>query len=851
MDNDILSRFSRTARKLIISSINFAYEYKSSNVKLIHFFLVLLSEDVSAKDYLQFVGLDIEDTRLQIINLLNSSKISATSTLNISKEYKDLLLNAYKIAIDSGKYLVGVEEIFVAFLRMDKVEVVKELLEHKNVSEQGYISFLSTHRQVTNGISSSTNFNNKQISFGSQQISGMPFLSQMGQRAEYDFMDDFLQDLNDSRLEDKNKDRIVGRDKEIYRLITILSRKYKNNPILIGEPGVGKTAVVYGFVDMLNESIDIAYNLKNSRVYSLSIASLIAGSKLRGEVEERIQSVMDQVLNDPNAILFIDEVHMIVGAGSSGGRDSMDVSNILKPYLVNGDIKIIGATTRAEYQKTIETDVALARRFQPIYVDELSKSATKDVLLSVKKGLEAYHHIKIDDNILDNVIDLADRYIKDRYFPDKAIDILDESSANVKIGAQYDNVPEITRLSKLLLKTQSKKRKLLEKNNYKEAYKLKKYEDELKIQISNLQSGKPFGHSTKKTKHIKNVSIEDVVRVVRQISKVPNAGDEMINQNLSKSVLTSFQGIIGQDNVLNNVTSILKRSFFGIREIKKPIASFLFLGPTGVGKTELAKRIALEYFPADKGFLQLNMSEYMEAHSVAKLIGAPPGYVGYDEGGSLTTHIKNHPYSVVLFDEVEKAHPDVLNLLLQILDEGVLQDGKGNKTFFNNTVIVLTSNIGVENVDDSMRSIGFTFTDDLVSTYDAFNDKARDVLEESLKRELRPELLNRIDHIEVFNYLSMEHALLIVTNLVEEYSLGFLKKGILLEVEPLVLDHLTNKGYKKEYGARNLRRIVVTEIVNKVIDYLIEHNISPNPLAPKNYLIKKNVDGVIVIEQII
>ncbi len=820
MDNKILSSFSSVARDIIIESVRVAHEYKDSEVKLLHFFLSLLSIDSSIKDYLSIVGLDLEATKREILSRLPIKPLDSISSNEIafSKELKDLLILSYKRAIELESNLVSVQDLFYAFLMMKDDFLVKDLIDNRNINFDNYMSFVQSNRQATGGDIYQKNQNLLNIN-SSSILQPMNLLQH---RLDDEFTPDgYLQDLNQLRKENSSKDKIIGREKEILRLMTILSRKYKNNPILLGDPGVGKTAVVYGFVDMLNDNSDVPYNLKDIRVYSLSVTSLIAGSKLRGEIEDRIESIMEQIMNDGNAVLFIDEIHMIVGAGAVGSKDSMDLSNILKPYLVDGGIRIIGATTKVEYEKNIEIDKALARRFQPIYVEELSIESTKLVMRSIKKSLESYHSVIITDDIIDIAIILSDRYIKDRYFPDKVIDVLDEAAAHLSLGVQYDNTPEINSLAKSLLKIQEKKKDLLLSNKFKEASKLKVKENEIKKKLELLKTGRYKVKGKTFYKHNKKISYKHIVEVVRSISKVPNAGSDLVNDH-NVDVLDSLKKIIGQDEVIKNVSNILQRSFLGFRDINKPIASFLFLGPTGVGKTQLAKYIASEFFAKEKGMLQLNMSEFMESHSVAKLIGAPPGYIGYDEGGILSNYVRQNPYTLVLFDEIEKAHPDVLNILLQILDEGFIQDGKGNKVFFNNTIIVLTSNIGMEAVSGSIRSIGFVAKkQDKEEDMSDINNKVKEIVMNELRRELKPELLNRIDDIEVFNYLSYNDARKIVDGIIEEYLLDLLHKGVIVSVDENVKDYILDVGYSKEYGVRNLRRSVTLHILNKISDYIV------------------------------
>ncbi|RMD76680.1 ATP-dependent Clp protease ATP-binding subunit, partial [Candidatus Dojkabacteria bacterium] len=668
-------RFSTSSRETIEKAVNVASDFGSQKVDLIHFFYALISQDNSVVDYFMSLGIDINATKAQIEKVERTGKKTQIEKLKLSQSFRELLTKSFAKAMKDSKPIVTIEDMFVTFLSFENHPLVKDLLTGKNISIDSYLNFI------------------KQVTIQENQPIVLPISSSSRNSDEF-FVEDFLTDMNETIKNQGKEAEVVGRDAEIDRLIHVLSRKYKNNPILIGEPGVGKTAIVEGLVYRVVNQINIPVSMSKKKFYSLSIAALIAGSKLRGDVEERLQEIIDEVSSEPESIIFIDEIHMIVGAGSTGARDSMDVANILKPYLSNGSITVIGATTKSEYQKSILLDQALARRFQPIYVDELSKEATIEVLVNLLPVLEEYHGVTSSREILNLIVELSDKYIKDRYFPDKAIDVLDETFAYVKINRQYQNAPQIAKIAALRDRAAKRKQLELDKGNFKGAHRWKTIEEDLTLQMERFQFGK--SKSARRKKVIKeSVTLRDVIDVVKRISRVPTAGDDIIDANQKDFLASCLSNIVGQDDVVNEVLLVLKKVSIGFKDDKKPAASFLFLGPTGVGKTEMAKSIAKGYSSLDKGFLQLNMSEFMEPHSVAKLIGSPPGYVGYEETSKLVEFVRSNPHSVVLFDEIEKAHPSVLNILLQILDEGYLTDNKANKVFFNNCIIVLTSNIGV------------------------------------------------------------------------------------------------------------------------------------------------------------
>ena len=603
-------------------------------------------------------------------------------------------------------------------------------------------------------------------------------------------------------------DPVIGRDTEINRVIQILSRRTKNNPCLIGEPGVGKTAIIEGLASKItkNEVPDI---LKNKNIISLDLPSMIAGAKYRGDFEDRIKKVIKQVKQQGNIILFIDEIHNIIGAGAAEG--AIDAANILKPQLSRGEIQIIGATTYNEYKKCIEKDSALERRFQPVIIDEPTKKATLDILSGLKQKYEDYHKVKIEDDALKSAVDLSVRYIQNRFLPDKAIDLVDEAASMVKINSIKIN------------------NKLSDKDNF------------IKLLNESNEKNQESQQCVTKNDIAKIVSLWTKIPIGK-LSKTENSCLCDLEKNLNKK-------IIGQREAISTVSNTIKRGRTGLSNPDRPIGSFLFLGQTGVGKTELAKCIAEELFGNKKALISLDMSEYMEKNSVSKIIGSPPGYVGYDEGGQLTEKIRNKPYSVLLFDEVEKAHPDVINILLQILEDGILTDSQGRKINFKNCIIILTSNIGAKALTDDYM-IGFSNKSESSN-----NEKRNITIKSELKKYFRPELLNRIDEIIIFNNLTISDLNKITENMLSEICFRAEKIGIEMIIDNEVIEYISKEAYTDKYGARPLRRKIIKIIENNLSNKILEGEISAGDIVEiklnneKNqveFLLKNKLDTISV-----
>ena len=608
-------------------------------------------------------------------------------------------------------------------------------------------------------------------------------------------------------------DPVIGRETEIGRIIQILSRRTKNNPCLIGEPGVGKTAIVEGLAQRIVEGT-VPETIAGKRVLVLDLSGMVAGSKYRGEFEERIKKVIAEVMDHPGVLLFIDELHTIIGAG--GAEGAMDASNILKPSLSRGEIQIIGATTIAEYRKYIEKDTALERRFQPVTVDEPTEEETLEILRGLRPYYEKHHQVKITDDALDAAVHMSVRYLNDRFLPDKAIDLIDEAAAKVRLNGV--KIPKgLKDAENTLYQLSVEKEEAIVRNDFEQAKAIQVEEKELQERIRRLQKRYAKASSGKKI----SVDAEYVAEVVSDWTKIPL---KQITEQESKRLLRMesilHKRVIGQEEAVEAVARAIRRGRTGLKDPRRPIGSFMFLGPTGVGKTELSKALAEAVFGSEKSMIRVDMSEYMEKHSVSKLIGSPPGYVGHEEGGQLSEKVRRNPYSVILFDEIEKAHPDVFNILLHVLDDGHIPDSQGRQVDFKQTIIIMTSNTGAQAIQEPKR-LGFGAGEDAAADYQRMKDR---VMEE-VKRSYRPEFINRIDQILVFKPLTKEEIRQIVGLLLKELE-NRCKNQLELEVSfrPAVLDKLAEKGFDSKFGARPLKREIQTQIEDKLAEELLSGN---------------------------
>ena len=611
-------------------------------------------------------------------------------------------------------------------------------------------------------------------------------------------------------------DPVIGRSKEIERVIQILSRRTKNNPCLIGEPGVGKTAIAEGLAQKI-ASGEVPETLKNKRIFSLDLTAMLAGAKYRGDFEERIKAAIDEVIKSGDIILFIDELHTIIGAGAAEG--AVDAANILKPQLARGELQVIGATTLDEYRKHIEKDAALERRFQPVTVAEPSEEDAEQILFGLRDKYEAHHKIKISDEAIKAAVSLSSRYITDRYLPDKAIDLIDEAASRVRLAA-FTAPPDLKELEDQVKRLAEEKASAINAQDFESAAKLRDREKELQEQLD----------AQKKTWQEQNarstgvVTESDIAEIVSSWTGVPvKQLTEQESERLLNMEKVLHERVVGQDEAVSAVSKAIRRGRVGLKDPKRPIGSFIFLGPTGVGKTELCKALAEALFGDENAMIRLDMSEYMEKHSVSRMVGSPPGYVGYDEGGQLTEKIRRKPYSVVLFDEIEKAHPDVFNMLLQILEDGILTDSQGRRVDFKNAVIIMTSNIGARMITEH-KSLGFADGEKAQEKQEDYEAIKSDVLGE-LKRHFKPEFLNRVDDIIVFHKLTQENIQQIARNMLGTLVSRVKKLEIDLSVSDAAVEKIAQVGFDDTYGARPLRRAITSQIEDKMSEQMLEGSI--------------------------
>lgn len=629
-------------------------------------------------------------------------------------------------------------------------------------------------------------------------------------------LDKYGEDLTQKAL--TKIDGVIGREKEINRIIQIITRRTKNNPILIGEAGVGKTAIVEGLAKKI-ASNDVPDIIKGKRIISLDMASMVAGTKYRGDFEKRISDTLKEVMQMDDVILFIDEIHTIVGAGSSEG--SLDASNIMKPYLTKGELKIIGATTISEYRQFIEKESALERRLQPVQVDEPTVEETIEIIKGIRKYYERFHRIEITDEVIEEAVKLSDRYLVDRFLPDKAIDVIDEASSNLKVDS-FKIPEELLRLREEYNSLNAQKEEAVNTQNYEKAAFLRDKLNTLQAEIDKFNQSLEEDEEIKYTETITVDKVRDIISdwakvPVTKLTKEENEKYRDLDKNLKGEV-------IGQEEAIEKVSKAIKRARVGLKNPNSPIGTFIFVGPTGVGKTYLAKKIAEEIFDGEDNLIRIDMSEYMERHNVAKLIGAPPGYVGYDEGGQLTEKVRTNPYSVILFDEIEKAHPDVFNLLLQILDEGRLTDSQGREVDFTNTIIIMTSNAGASQLSKK-NTIGFESEED---SKKRDYETTKEIVNRELKNLFKPEFLNRIDDIIVFNRLSKEDIKKIVKIKLDDLIENMKEMGYSAKYTDKVLEKIADVGFDETYGARPLDRAIKTEIEDLIAEKILDGEISKN-----------------------
>lgn len=698
-----------------------------------------------------------------------------------------------------GHSYIGTEHILMAIMR-DGSGVAAKIIRSYGISISSFYNDIVTSME--------TKYNSElgqDGSIGSNQNSSTPTLDQFGR--------DFTALARDGKF-----DPVIGRAHEIERVTQILSRRTKNNPCLIGEPGVGKTAVIEGLAQKI-ASGDVPEPLKNKRLVSVDLSSMVAGAKYRGEFEERLKKVVNEVLDAKNVILFIDEFHTIVGAGSAEG--SMDASNILKPFLARGELQLIGATTLKEYKKYIEKDAALERRFQPVTVGEPSVEETVEILKGIRDKYEAHHSVTITDDALEAAAKLSSRYITDRFLPDKAIDLIDEAASKKRLSSQTEP-DELKDKESRLEKLKSEKEEAITAQDFEKAAKIRDEEKQLSEEAEKLKSEwKGSGSSSGLT-----VTEDDIADILADWTHIPAAKlKEEETEKLKHLEDILHARVIGQDEAVSAVAKAIKRGRAGLKDPKRPIGSFLFLGPTGVGKTELSKALAETMFGSENALIRVDMSEYMEKHAVSKFIGSPPGYVGFEEGGQLTEKIRKHPYSVILFDEIEKAHPDVFNIMLQILDDGILTDAQGRRVDFKNTVIIMTSNLGAKEILGNVSSrLGFG-KDEKDGEEKTEHEKIKDKVMEEVKRTFKPEFLNRIDEIIVFDRLSEDNIKSIARLMLKSLEARLKENDITVEFTDAAVEKIAKAGFDPTYGARPLRRAIQNHLEDMLSEKIIDGDV--------------------------
>ena len=790
-------KFTQKAQNALCRSLTVAEEMGHTYIGSEHLLLALSSEkDSISYNILSSRGAEYEVLKKKLTEVSGVGCISSLCSSDMSATLRKIIDSTVPIQKENSVAVIGTEDLLSAILaRRDCVAV--KLLEACGISLRELRADLCAYTGTSADKQRSRKSDEKKDS--RSQIKGAPTLSLYGK------------DLTAEAAENKI-DPIIGRDTETEHVIRILSRRTKNNPCLVGEPGVGKTAVIEGLALRINAG-NIPENLKNKRIISLDIPAMIAGAKYRGEFEERMKAVMDEVMSVNDIILFVDEFHTIVGAGAAEG--ALDAANIIKPALARGELQLIGATTLSEYRAHIEKDAALERRFQSVNVNEPTEAESKDILFGLRDKYEKHHSLKISDEAIDAAVKLSARYIPDRFLPDKAIDLIDEAAAKLRISTL--NAPIcITEAERELEDILEKKELAVSEQNFELAQKLRLRELTLykKIDISKNKAEASLYDPDL------CVSAEDIADIVRSWTGIPVSRllEEEENKLLTLNEKLS-ESIIGQDAAIDAVCRAIRRGRLGLKDPNRPIGSFIFLGRTGVGKTELSKALAATMFGSSDAMIRLDMSEYMEKHSVSKLIGAPPGYVGYGEGGLLTEKVRRRPYSLILFDEIEKAHPDVFNILLSVLEDGALTDSSGRRVDFKNTVIIMTSNTGAAHINHI--SLGFSSSDSK-SIQQSYNESVKI----ELKNTFRPEFLNRIDEIIVFNSLSVSDIEKISDKMLKELSCRARNIGISIEFDSSVPKHLSYEIYDEKYGARSVRREIVHRIEDTLSSLMIEGKIS-------------------------
>ena len=793
-------KFTRQAKAALKLAESAARSWKHSYIGTEHILVGLLDEqEGTAGKILEEFGVDRKKLESLITKLIAPSGVLvAEKSAGYSPRAQKVREQAVKEAEKQNEDLAGTEHLLLAMLKETDC-VGTRLLYTMGVNIQKlYSAVLAAAGIDTNAIPEEL-----QMSKNQKGKQGSTTLT----------LDQYSRDLT-AMAADGNLDPVVGRDKEIARLIQILSRRTKNNPCLVGEPGVGKTAIVEGLAQRIISSM-VPESVKNKRVVVLDLSGMVAGSKYRGEFEERIRNVINEVRSNQGILLFIDELHTIIGAG--GAEGALDASNILKPSLSRGEIQLIGATTLEEYRKYIEKDAALERRFQPVTVEEPSEEETIEILKGLRPYYEKHHGVAIEDSALEAAVKMSERYINDRFLPDKAIDIIDEAASKVRLGG-CRMAPEVDALELELHEIQKDKEKAVKQADLSLAKELQARQREIETEISKYKEKEERRNKRKKI----SVTETSVADIISDWTKIPvQRLTEGETKRLARLEKELHKRVIGQEEAVKAVAQAVKRGRVGLKDPNRPIGSFLFLGPTGVGKTELSKALAEAVFGSEQAMIRVDMSEYMEKHSVSKLIGSPPGYVGYDEGGQLSEKVRRNPYSVLLFDEIEKAHPDVFNILLQVLDDGHITDAHGRKVDFKQTIIIMTSNAGAQAIIEP-KKLGFLSNNDEKQDY----ERMKSGVMEEVRRLFKPEFLNRIDEIMVFHPLNKTHIKKIVNIMLKTLEKRCKEQlDIQLKITESVKDFLAEAGFDSKYGARPLRRAIQTKLEDPMANALLEGTI--------------------------
>lgn len=807
----MMQRFTDDAQRVLSfaqeAALELGHDYVGTEHVLIG--LIKVKNGVAAKA-LNELGLSAETIIEDVEEHIGRGNKKASSVY-MTPRVKHVLELAVEVANHMNHNYVGTEHILLGLLS-DGGGVAVGILRNHNIRANDIVDTIRTILGSSDSASHSGEDRKDNSSLGE--------------------LADFSTDLNESANQGKI-DPVIGRDKEIARVIQILSRRTKNNPVLIGEPGVGKTAIAEGLAQRIVNG-NVPEILRNKRIISFSISSLLAGAKYRGEFEERLKKAIDEVQKHEDMIIFIDEVHTLVGAGATEG--AMDAANILKPALARGEFQVIGATTLDEYKKHIEKDAALERRFQPVLVGEPSEEDALEILKGLRDRYEAFHKAKITDEALETAVSLSSRYITDRFLPDKAIDVVDEAASKVRMKV-FSTAPDVKALETQLADVKKEKEAAVTAQEFEKAAEMRDEEKRIEKEINDKKKAAKEKSDAKLV-----VTDEDIASVVAQWTGIPVS---KIAQEESESLLhleeELHKRVIGQDEAVVAVSKAVRRARAGLKDPKRPIGSFLFLGPTGVGKTELARALAVALFGDETAMIRLDMSEYMEKHTVSRLVGAPPGYVGYEEGGQLTDAVRRKPYSVILLDEVEKAHADFFNILLQVLDDGRLTDSQGRTVDFRNTVIIMTSNLGANALRKSSPELGFLAAKKSDSASDASNEvifkEAKKSVMDAVKRHFRPEFLNRIDEMIVFHALTSNDLKQIVTILMDTVVKRLGDMGLSLEISPAAMDMLVKEGFDFSMGARPLKRAIQRLIEDPISDLILQGN------APEGSTIKADVEA--------